>query len=168
MIRNTTLLSIVFSVLLLSTTAAEAQRPRRPMHSDEMLQSEKGEKPLRERMESLRKVKLLELLDLEGEAVERFFARYTPLQRAVYEAKDALDHAVRSLRMADKDNADDAHMAQRAAEVLRKQEELHRAAERRHTELKSILTPRQYARYVAFEAAFLDDIVRLMMHRIKR
>ncbi len=170
MIRSAALISISLCVVCLFSTVepASAQRPRRNMQSDEQSFGEKGERPFRERMESLRKVKLLEILELEGESVERFFARYTPLQRAVYDAKDALDVAVRSLKAADKSNADESTMTQRSSDIVRKQEELYRAMDRRMSELKPHLTARQYARYVAFEAGFLDDVIRLMMQRIRR
>jgi hypothetical protein len=168
MMRNSFLVGLTLLITVGATTMAHAQRPRRQMQSDEQMQGERGERPLRERMEGLRKVKLLEILELEGEAVERFFAKYTPLQRAVYDAKDAMDASIRALHAADKNNADDAAMTQRTADVLKKQEEFLRAVERRSADLKPHLSARQYARYVAFEAGFIDEVVRLMLHRIKR
>lgn len=169
--HNTLLTLLIASISLLAAFDASSQqmRPKAPPMGayDDSDQQTHG-KPIRERMESLRKVKLLEILELEGDNVERFFAKYSTLQRSVYDAKDALDAAIRALREADNRQTDEATLLQRIADVQRRQQELIKAAERRNIELKPMLSTRLYARYIAFEAAILDDLQRLMMRRIRR
>ncbi|MCU0329949.1 MAG: hypothetical protein MUC47_03105 [Candidatus Kapabacteria bacterium] len=167
--------SLVVLILLvgLACTAVDAQERRRRQampdaDTDQTEHLEEKREAMRDRIEGLRKVKIMDLLLLEGEQVERFFAVYNPLQRSVYEAKDAVDAAVRDLVAADRSNADDAALTAKAAVVSEKQKALIAAVEARERGIKPVLNARQYARYIGFEAGFMDELQRMILRRLKR
>jgi hypothetical protein len=169
--RKMIMLALICS---LAVTALSGQdRRRRPLPTeDEIERRDEARKEqreaMRERIEGLRKVKLMDLLELEGAQVEQFFSVYNPLQKAVYQAKAAVDAAVSDLVDADRAKADDATLAAKAALVLERQHALVQAVEARERGVKAVLSVRQHARYVGFEAGFMDELQRMILRRLKR
>ncbi len=123
---------------------------------------------LRERISDLRKVKLLDLLDLEGEQVERFFAVYNRFEDKIQDAKEAIDEAARDLQGAIGNDASEADLAKQTETLRSKIRTMERLIEERFDESKKVLTPRQYAQYVVFEARFRDELQRMVLDRMRR
>ena len=154
------LLFMVLSVLVLGVVPVTT--PAQP--------SRRGERQerLRERISDLRKVKLLDLLDLEGEQVERFFAVYNRFEDKIQDAKEAIDEAARDLQGAIGNDASDADLGKLTETLRSKIRVMERLIEERFDESKKVLTTRQYAQYVVFEARFRDELQRMVLDRMRR
>lgn len=123
---------------------------------------------VRQRIEDVRKMKLIDILDLRGEQVEKFFGSYNTLQRAVFDAKDAVNDASRSLHEALQNKASDADIQAKTSALLSAMKAFDTSVEKRNTTVQSLLSTTQYARYVLFEARFVDELSKMIMKRARR
>jgi Spy/CpxP family protein refolding chaperone len=128
--------------------------------------------PPREKMmqkiEDLRKMKLLDLLNLQGDQVEKFFSVYNRSQGAVISAKKDLDRKAVDLREATESGADESVLKGKTDAVLAAMKSFEEAINKRHADVKSLLSVRQYATYIAFEARFQEELTRLIMQRARK
>lgn len=131
---------------------------------------ERGQKreKMRQRIEDLRKVKLLDILDLKGDQVERFFAVYNRHQDRFHEQQMKIDAAARDLQGAIGRGASDAELGEKTLALRNLIRDLEKTIESRFDELKPILSTKQYAQYVVFEARFRDELQRMIMDRMKK
>lgn len=123
---------------------------------------------MRQRIEDLRKVKLLDILDLKGDQVERFFAVYNKHQDRFHDYQVKIDGAARELQGAISRGASDAELSEKTNELRKLIRELEKTIESRFDEVKPILSAKQYAQYVVFEARFRDELQRMIMDRMKK
>lgn len=123
---------------------------------------------VRQRIEDVRKMKLIDILDLRGEQVEKFFGSYNTLQRAVFDAKDAVNNASRTLHEALQDKVSDADVQAKTTALLSAMKAFDAAVEMRNTTVQSLLSTTQYAKYVLFEARFVDELSKMIMKRARR
>ena len=123
---------------------------------------------LRERIHDLRKVKLLDLLDLEGDQVEKFFAIYNRFEDKIEEAKEGIDEAARELQGAIGNDASEGELGRLTNALRDKIRAMERLIEQRFDDSKAVLTARQYAQYVVFEARFRDELQRMILDRMRR
>lgn len=129
---------------------------------------EERQERLRERISDLRKVKLLDLLDLEGEQVERFFAVYNRFEDKIQSSKEAIDEAARDLQGAIGNDASGAELGKLTESLRSKIRAMEQLIEERFDESKKVLTTSQYAQYVVFEARFRDELQRMVLDRMRR
>lgn len=127
-----------------------------------------GREKMRERIEDLRKVKLLDVLDLQGDQVEKFFVIYNKHQAKFREVQDKVDNTAKELQGAIGRGAADAELAEKTLELRKQIKELERVIETRFDDVKPVLTTKQYAQYVVFEARFRDELQRMIMERMKK
>lgn len=154
--RYNTLLSVCMLLCLVAaTTPSHAQRG-------------KGMDKMRQRVEDLRKVKLIDLLDLQGAQVEKFFGTYNRLQQNVIVAKEGMDDAARALQESATATASETDMNSKSDALLAKMKEFERAINARHNEVRPLLSPLQYARYLAFEARFQEELQRMILQRARK
>ena len=123
---------------------------------------------LRKRISDLRKVKLLDLLDLEGEQVESFFAIYNRYEDKMKAAKEDIDQAARELQGAIGNDASEGELSKLTATLRQKITAMEGLIEERFDESRSVLSTRQYAQYVVFEARFRDELQRMILDRMRR
>ncbi len=128
----------------------------------------KGMDKLRHRIEDLRKVKLIDLLNLQGDQVEKFFSAYKRLQNDVITAKDGMDVAARDLHDATASTASEGDLKTKTDALLAKMQEFERAINARHAEVRPLLSPLQYAKYLAFEARFQEELQRMILQRARK
>jgi hypothetical protein len=155
--------SLLVVVVLISTTLILSAQPpggkRRGGSGDG--------KPPREAVENVRKMKLMDVMELEGDQVEKFFALYNPLQKALYEKKDALDKLSAELWRACDDEASEAVLTDLTAKVETARKAFMAAVDTRNAGVKPALSNAQYARYIAFEARFMDELQRMMLRKLR-
>jgi hypothetical protein len=154
-------LTLITTSPLTSAQQGGRERRRPPIFDD----IEPGK--MRQRIEDLRKLKLMDILSLEGEQVEKFFGTYNPLQKAVYEAKEAMDAASKALWEATERKAVAADLTPLTNDLLAKMKTLEQAVHARHDGVRKVLTPEQFARYLAFEARFRDELDRMILKRVR-
>lgn len=128
----------------------------------------KGMDKLRHRIEDLRKVKLLDLLNLQGDQVEKFFSAYNRLQNGVISAKEGMSEAARELHQTTTSNTSEADLKAKSDALLMKMQEFERAINARHSEVRPLLSPLQYAKYLAFEARFQEELQRMILQRARK
>lgn len=122
---------------------------------------------LQERVESVRKMRLLDVLDLQGAQVEKFYAVYNPAQAAVIDRKRAMDAKASELRTAIENGADEATLRTLTEELLGAMKSFEGAIDKRHTNVRAVLTPKQFAAYMAFEALFQEELMRTVLRRAR-
>ena len=122
---------------------------------------------MRQRIEDLRKLKLMDVLALQGDQVEKFFGAYNPLQKSMLDAKDAMDIASTSLWEATERKAPSADLEKLTNDLLQRMTAFERAINARHEGVRKVLSVEQYARYMAFEARFRDELERMIMKRAR-
>lgn len=145
-----------------ASDAKACQHDRRPRQ--ERPAPERMER-MQQRIEDIRKVKLLDVLNLDGTQVERFFGVYNSLQAKVHQAKQSLDKAADALGQANRDNVSADVLTERTNAVLAATSALHAAIDARNAGVRAVLTVEQYARYVVFEARFLEELQRKILKR---
>ena len=128
----------------------------------------KGMDKMRHRIEDLRKVKLIDLLNLQDDQVEKFFSSYKRLQNDVIAGKDGMDDAAHDLHEATTSNASEGDLKTKTDALLAKMQEFERAINARHTEVRPLLSPLQYAKYLAFEARFQEELQRMILQRARK
>ena len=122
---------------------------------------------MRQRIEDLRKLKLMDVLSLQGDQVEKFFGTYNPLQKSMLDAKDAMDAASKELWEATERKATAADLEKLTNELLQKMTSFERAINARHEGVRKVLSVEQYARYLAFEARFRDELERMILKKAR-
>ena len=146
------------SLLLLTNVWAQNDDFDGPAPREKMVQ----------KIEDLRKMRLLDVLNLQGDQVEKFFASYNRLQGAVLSARRTIDRNTIDLREATSSQSDDATLKAKTDAVLAAMRELENAINSRHSELRPLLTAKQYAAYIAFEARFQEELTRLIIQRARK
>ena len=146
------------SLLLLTNVWAQDDDFDGPAPREKMVQ----------KIEDLRKMRLLDVLNLQGDQVEIFFASYNRLQRIVLSARRTIERNTIELREATSSQSDDATLKAKTESVLAAMRGLEDAVNRRHAELRPLLSAKQYAAYIAFEARFQEELTRLIMQRARK
>ncbi len=148
-------LAIVFALLLSgSAPAQEMGPPRGPRHF--------------ERIEQLKKVRLIELLDLKEEQSVRFFARLNEHDKAkqalMEEKNDALDRLERLIR----NRGNEADFMKLFAEVRDANRRIAELNESFFDGLTDILSTEQRAKLLLFERHFAKELREAMMEVQRR
>jgi Spy/CpxP family protein refolding chaperone len=133
------------------------------MSADDLPSPEK----MQQRIEDLRKVKLLDILDLKGDQVEKFFAVYNKHQKQHEKLRQDIDAKSKELQVMIEKGAQDAELSIRVEELRKLVRDMGKAMDQRFDEIKSVLSTKQYAKYVVFEARFRDELQRMIIERIK-
>lgn len=153
-------ISVLFIYLLLGLAGAWAQ--------EDDFDSPPPREKMMQKVEDLRKMRLLDVLNLQGDQVERFFASYNRLQGSVLTTKREMDRLAIDLREATESRNDDATLKSKTDAVVAAMKAFEDAVNRRHAELKPLLSTKQYAIYIAFEARFQEELTRLIMQRARK
>lgn len=121
----------------------------------------------KQRIMDFKVMKLIEILNLSGEASDKFMARYRDSQLKVDEAKRQLDIASGDLQNLVKFKGKSDELAQKTDAALRAQQNYFSALIERVNSLKPILNQEQFAKLVAFEIKFPELLQKFMMNRAK-
>jgi len=62
----------------------------------------------------------------------------------------------------------EADLKAKTETVLARMQDFERAINARHGEVRPILSPLQYAKYIAFEARFQEELQRMILQRAKK
>lgn len=97
-------------------------------------------------------------LKLDDKDVEKFKERYSKWDNKLIEANIKADEAQNKLRNALKHNASDASLKSLSAEYIKAVDALETVKRNRNKDIKSILSPRQYAEFVLFDVDFTNEL----------
>lgn len=145
---KTSLIKLI--VMLLGLMAALPVIAQPPMHAHK-------------RMETLKKMKLLEMLDLENDEANKFLVKYDSWSDKLKEKRKELDIAEDKLRLAIKEDKSNDELNKLADNFIAKQEEFHRLMSERIADFRTILSEKNFAILLVFEKEFPKMIQRKMM-----
>jgi len=120
---------------------------------------------MQQRIEDVRKMKLLDLLQLKDDQVEKFFVLYNSTHQVVLQRMRDLHDAADKLKRMSRDN--DAGLQAQIDAMQKATKDLHAAIEQRNSRIKDVLTLQQYGTYLAFEAKFQEELAKVLIKRAK-
>jgi hypothetical protein len=134
-------------------------------------QDERPDMPMRgpgiERIERLKKVRLMEVLKLDEETSVRFFSRYNTYQDDLKEFQQRRQDALKKVEVVRDADASNAEI-EKAVQSLRSLDSTFLELRDKHwKEVREILTAKQFAGYVVFEHNF-QRYLREMMRDVQR
>lgn len=118
-----------------------------------------------ERMEVAKKMRLLEILDLNEAEAEKVLIKYTLLEKAIREKNDAFRDANDDLIEYIEKNPNGKELGDKTNNVIQSQKDLHSAVEAKLTGMKQILGDQNFAKFVAFENHFAKKMRKMLMGR---
>jgi hypothetical protein len=116
----------------------------------------------KERIEQLKKIRLIDVLELDESGAEKFFARYNQLQKKVEEARAILQEAVADLERNVQSKSGKDYV-RKADLVIDKQAALANAISDKLRAMKTILTEEQYGKFIVFESNFAAQLQKMIL-----
>jgi hypothetical protein len=116
----------------------------------------------KKQIEQLKKLKLIEVLNLDDATAEKFFVRYNAEQKKVDDARKSFEDAMKELDKANNSGNSDK-VKQLTQQTLDKNTQLQNTTNGMLRSIREILNEKQYADYLVFEANFqkqLDELLR--------
>ncbi len=143
-------------LILVGVIVGESVAQRRPP----------GGGPLRgpgaERVEQFKKLRLMEILQLDEETSIKFFSRYNKHAESVREIRAKQMKLFQEIQSLRRSNASDAEYGKVLKELLRLEDQLNEAKKAYMDELSGVLTQKQLAEYVVFEVRFQQNLRELL------
>ena len=122
----------------------------------------------RERIDQVKKVKLLEILELDEKSADKFLAKYTAWENKIKEKKEATDLISDEIEVAIKKKVDKSEISKLTNKYMDSMNEFHKMMLDRNNDIKSILDEIQFAKYLIFEENFFKDIQKVMFRMMKQ
>ena len=119
---------------------------------------DREDRPALDRIESFKKVRMLEILKLDEATSAKFIARYNLRMERTRAAERMRGEIVDRLEQQLAANASDAEFAQTFAALAEQEKKMFDGRISFITDLRDILTPRQVAQFIAFERTFNRDL----------
>lgn len=155
------ILTAIFAVMFFGLSAISYAQPEPPNEPPEM-----GGPKAKEKIQQFKKIRLLEILNLDEAAADKFITKYSASEKRLSDKKKELDKEVKELQeILKKDVKSD--IAPRTAKIVRLQEELAKEAIESVKSMQSVLSEAAYAKYVVFEAKFKEDFQKMIFKRMK-
>lgn len=133
---------------------------------DFMNEAEGGKaEEIKERVMQFKKIKLLEMLKLNGEAADKFIVKYNDGQKKIDDAKKQLDDAIKDLHQAVKRGAAQSDITTKTDNVARLYDAWNNATRDRVAVFKSMLTPEQFAQLMMFEIKFPEVLMKMIIRK---
>jgi hypothetical protein len=144
-VRMLALLSVAFTLLALSQDSP-------PMGPGRAL----------ERVEQFKKIRLMEVLNLDEENSIKFFARYNKHQELLRDLRKKQVAALAQVQTLRKSKAPDGDYTKTVEELLALESQISDAKAGYVDELKQVLTNKQLAEYLVFEVRFQQNLRELV------
>ena len=139
---------LVFSFLILTLAMNLVAQPKRA----------------KERISTLKKVKLLEVLDLDESTSEKVLLKYNAWENKIEDQMKKIDEVEEELVKAiKKGNKEDIKNI--LSKFEKERDKIVQIAMERDKDMKSILTDEQYAKYLIFEKRFRRELGEQLMKR---
>jgi len=119
----------------------------------------------RERIETAKKVKLLEILDLNESESEKFLVKYNSAEKLVKEKNELFHKYTQELMQLLDDKASTKELSDKSAAVINAQKELHSAVENKISSMKSILSEQNFAKFLVFDMQFNQRLRKMLFER---
>jgi hypothetical protein len=149
--------SIVAAVLILSGAMVVEGAAQRRSPGDGPMRG-----PGAERVEQFKKLRLMEVLDLDEETSIKFFVRYNKHAETVRDIRTKQMKLFREIQSLRRSNAGDGEYGKVLKELLQLESQLNEARQAYINELSGVLTQKQLAEYVVFEVRFQQNLRELL------
>lgn len=110
------------------------------------------------RMETAKKMKLLEILDLSDKEADDFLVKFTNVEKVIKEKGSALRKANKELIKYLDENPKGKELGEKSNAVVSAQKDLHSAIDNRINVMKQTLSEQNFAKYLAFESVYNKKI----------
>ncbi len=121
----------------------------------------------RERIEMLKKMKMLDVLNLDEKTAEQFIIKYNASENKVEKLREQLHSAMKDLRYALHQDQHDAEIKKLTDKLLELNKKTDHAVQEKAENIRKILSVNEFARYVLFEVRFHKEL-REMLFRHRR
>lgn len=139
---------LVFSLLILAMTMSLNSQPHKA----------------KERISMLKKIKLIEILDLDEKESDKLIVKYSAWEDKIEEQMKNFDDAEDKLRKAIKsDKVDD--IKKQSDNFIKARTNIIKIADERDNDMKSLLTEVQFAKYLIFEKKFRKELGEQIMKK---
>lgn len=121
-----------------------------------------------ERMQALKKIKLLEVLDLKEEESDKFLIKYNAVEKNIRDKQDQLRDISEDLEDALRDGKNDKELAILNSKLLKAHQDFQDANSKRFTDIREVLSETQFAKYLIFEKKFLEKMKEMLKDKRDR
>lgn len=121
----------------------------------------------RERISEFKKIKLLEILNLDEQTSEKFLAKYNSAEKIISEKLEKIQDAMLDLEYALRKKSGKEEIAKNSQRLMDAQRDLLNTMLEQQKEIKGILNEEQFAKYLLFENRFRSELQRLLIERAK-
>ena len=123
---------------------------------------------IKDKINQLKKIKLIDILRLDENNVDKFFARYGEQERKVEEQRLQLKNSLNQLEQAIHINAAEKEIQQLIQNIHHKDIALVNATIEKQKALKSLLDDQQYAKLIVFEHQFMTKLQKALIDKKKK
>ncbi len=121
-----------------------------------------------EQLKQFKKIKLLEILDLDEATAEKFLVKHNANEKKIEEKKKQMDEAVQDLENSLKNAAPKDEITKKTEKVLQITQEFQKLIDESLQSMKPILNEVQYAKYIIFEHKFRGEVQKAIIERMKK
>lgn len=115
----------------------------------------------KERIDMVKKMKLLEKLNLPDDEADKFLTKYTSYEKKIDEKFEALKNATNDLNQSIDKKTND--IKAKADKIISLQEELNGITIEKQKSMKNVLSDENYAKYILFEHTFFRHLNNALM-----
>lgn len=144
---------LIFAVLLILPNITQSQPQKLPPKAMEKIQT-------------MKKVKLLEVLELPEADADKVLVKYSSYENKIIEATRRTDDITEKLNEAVKGD-DYKNIEKLNDDFMKARKDLDNALDERMNGMKQILTKEQFAKYLVFERKFQEELRRAIMERVR-
>jgi hypothetical protein len=120
---------------------------------------------IKDKINQLKKIKLIDILRLDENNVDKFFARYGEQERKVEEQRLQLKKSINQLEQAIYNNATEKEIQQLIQNIHNKDIALVNTTIEKQKALKSLLDEQQFAKLIVFEYQFMTKLQKALMDK---
>lgn len=121
----------------------------------------------KERITKFKKMRLLEVLDLDEQTSNKFLSKYNSAEKLIGEKRDKLQDAILDLEYLLHKKAKKEDIQKQSQIVMDAQRDLMNTMFEQQKEIKSVLSDEQFAKYLIFENRFREEIQKFLIRRAK-
>lgn len=121
----------------------------------------------KDRIIQAKKMKLLEVLDLDEATSEKVLAKMTIWEKKLSGKRDAIENAARELHFSLQGKVSKDEIIKKTQAFTNAQDDFMSTVKEKMSDMKSVLSDVEYAKYVLFEDRFAKEIQRMIMKRMK-
>ena len=144
-------------ILLISTSSIFAQWGEGPG---------KGPKA-KEKISMIKKMKLLEILDLDEKTSEKFLAKYTTWENKIQDKMAIVNNSIDDLEKSVQASDSKEVIVQKTTKVQQEQRDFSNLLFQSQEDIKTMLNEIQFAKFVIFEHKFKEELQKMIMKRMR-